>query len=143
MKTSWHKYLVETRSVLLIAVLVITIILVSPGAPVLADAGGWPTATPLPTLTPTQITPIPTPLFMPSPTPPSPGLLFPPTPTFTPVLPGFAQEFAAPQIQEEITTQTSDGPLFTLLTLLPFLLVFGLLGTLGFYWLRARNRPHQ
>jgi hypothetical protein len=139
MKHSWCRYLGERKTFLSLIVLIPILILLFPGITVLADAGGWPTATPLPTLTPTQVTPIPTPMFMDSPTPPSPALFFPPTPTFTPVLPGFAQEFAAPQLQEEITTQTSDGPLFSPLTFLPFLLILGLLGTFVFYWLRARR----
>jgi hypothetical protein len=145
MKTSWYRNLRGKKSLLWLSLSlgILIVALIATGKPVLADAGGWPTATPIPTLTPTQITPIPTPLFMPSPTPQSQGLLFPPTPTFTPVLPGFAQEFAAPQIMEETTTQTADGPLFSLLTLLPFIVIFGLLGTVGIYWLRARARPPQ
>jgi hypothetical protein len=144
--TSWQKIRWGKRSILWLAfsLLVLVSVLAAPSALVLADAGGWPTATPVPTLTPTTApTPIPTPLFMPSPTPPSPSLLFPPTPTFTPVVPGFVQELAAPQIQNEVTTQTADRPLFSLLTCLPFILIVGLLGIAGYYWIRSRTRPPQ
>jgi hypothetical protein len=145
-KTSGTKNRGGYASILWLGLFLLVVVSASaaPGPIVMADAGGWPTATPLPTLAPSPvITPIPTPLFMPSPTSPSPGLFFPPTPTFTPVLPGFVQELAAPQIQDETTTQTADRPLFSLLTCLPFILIVGLLGTIGIFWLRSRARPPQ
>jgi hypothetical protein len=144
--TSCKIYQRGKRSILWPAfAMLVLLIAAAPGGLVLADApGGFPTLTPtvLPTPTPTALAyPIPTPMFMPTPTPPSPSLLFPPTPTFTPVVPGFVQELAAPQVQNETTTQTADGPLFSLLTCLPFALIVGLLGTVGFYWIRSRARP--
>jgi hypothetical protein len=145
--TSWHTIRSGKKTILRLALflLVAAVLYAAPGYFVLADApGGFPTATPTPTPTPTTDPyPIPTPAFMPSPTPPSPSLLFPSTPTFTPVVPGFVQELAVPQVQGEVTTQTADRPLFSLLTCLPFGLIVGLLGAAGYYWIRSRNRPPQ
>jgi hypothetical protein len=106
--------------------------------PVLADGGGWPTAT----LTPTQVPPTPAP---PSPTPlltaipTSPHLSFPATPTFTPVVPAMA-ELAAPQLQGQ-RANADAGLRLTWMTLLPFVVVFAGLGAAGFLWLRSRQNP--
>jgi hypothetical protein len=106
----------------------------------LADAGGWPTATPttifiiLPSATPTTYP-------YPYPAPTSSLLLpFPPTPTYTPVVPAFVSEAAVPEIQARIAAEQAADTRATWLTCFPFALVAILILAAGLYWLRSRAR---
>jgi hypothetical protein len=104
---------------------------------VLADAGGWPTAT----STPTQVIII-LPTFTPSPSviPTSQLLTFPPTPTYTPVVPLLSGELAAPELQARAeASRSSTGLGLTWLTCLPFGFVFAALGIAGYYYFRIRQ----
>jgi hypothetical protein len=103
----------------------------------IADAGGWPTATP----TITQTLAPPTPTNIPTPIPTSPFLTFPPTPTFTPVVPALSAELAAPELRAQGQAVQSTSRLgLNWWTCLPFAIVFVGLGVVGVLWLRTRMR---
>jgi hypothetical protein len=104
---------------------------------VLADAGGWPTAT----STPTQVIIIlPTLTPTPSIVPTSQLLTFPPTPTYTPVFPLLSGELAAPELQARADSSRASNSLgLSWLTCLPFGFVFAALGIAGYYYFRIRQ----
>jgi hypothetical protein len=128
----------------LAAALLLALALIWAGQPTpgLADAGGWPTASPSPTLTPTTTTdpyPYP-PAFLISPEPTSPLLLFPPTPTYTQVVPGFAVELAVPEVQAQVATPAPPTARLTWVTCVPFALIILAIALVGTLALRSRIR---